>query len=921
MKENNKESIQIRGARVNNLKNIDLNIPRNKLIVLTGVSGSGKSSLAFDTIFAEGQRRFAESLSSFARQFLGRMSKPDVDSIIGIPPAIAIEQKVNTRNPRSTIGSSTEIYDYIRVVFANIGRTFSPISGQEVKNDTQSSVFEYIRGKAKDKLVYILSDIALEEKEYLVERLLNIKEEGFSRLMSYQEGKHIGEVVRIDDVLSDTEHFLNSKLLLLIDRISFQDNEDVHTRLLDSIRSAFEIGNGRIGVDIEGLSYFSNLFEADGMSFEKPQEWMFNFNNPLGACKICGGYGKIVGIDESLVVPNPLLSIYEDAIACWKGDIMRYYKEQIILNSEKYNIPIHTPYKDLGKKEKYILWNGNDEITGINAFFKELESKRYKIQNKYMINRYSGKTLCLECEGSRIRKESLYVRVGGRNIAELLDMSIDELALFLDTLILSETEIQIASKALTEIRQRLKYIQNVGLGYLNLSRASNTLSGGETQRINLVSSLGNSLTGSMYILDEPSIGLHHNDTQKLISVLKDLRDIGNTVIIVEHDEEIMRAADQLIDIGPFAGINGGEVVFQGALCESKEEVEKQLNDFPDSVSLKYLYGKKNISIPEQHRKPKGYIEVIGACEHNLKNIDVKFPLGVLTAVVGASGSGKSTLIGDILYPALRRHIDQIGPKPGLHKELKGDLNSISSVEYVDQNPIGKSSRSNPATYLKIYDEIRKLFSDQPYAKLNGYGHSFFSFNIDSGRCPECQGEGSIKIPMQFMADIDMKCESCDGKRFKEDILEVRYREKNISDVLDMTIDQAYDFFKESNDNYSKRIIEKLNCLRAVGLNYVKLGQSSNTLSGGESQRVKLASFLVKDSSKDNILFIFDEPTTGLHFDDIQKLLSSFVSLLEKGHSIIVIEHNPYIIKASDNIIELGPQGGDKGGYLISSGIA
>lgn len=957
--------IRIKGAKVNNLKNIDLDIPRDKLVVLTGISGSGKSSLAFETLFAEGQRRFAESLSSFARQFLGRMSKPNVDSITGIPPAIAIEQKVNTRNPRSTIGTSTEISDYLRVLFAKIGKTYSPISGKEVTSDTQDTVLKYIHSFPEGLSLYLLADIKWEESKYRVEKLLNLQEEGFSRLVIYPEDNHkdnsralnindAGKVMRIEKFIPELDSFSSSKVMLLVDRLSTSKDEDNTTRLLDSTRIAFEKGEGKIAVEIlsdENIALvqcpplrrsFSNLFEADGMLFERPQEWNFNFNNPMGACTVCGGYGKIIGIDETLVIPNPLISIYEGAIACWKGEMMKFFRDQIIINAEKYQIDIHAPYKDLSKREKDIIWKGNKDIYGIDAFFKELESKRYKIQNKYMINRYSGKTLCHECSGSRLRKEALYVRIGGKNIAELMDMSIKELYSFFKNLVLDEYDSKIASKALLEIQQRLEYIINVGLGYLNLSRASNTLSGGESQRINLVSSLGNSLTGSMYILDEPSIGLHQKDTQKLISVLKSLRDLGNTVIVVEHDEEIMRAADYLIDIGPLAGTHGGEVVFEGELPKSnayeldenqatenssklykenniKKSYADLLKKWPQSLSLQYLAGIKKIEIPTFKRVSNNYIEIIGACENNLKNINVKFRLKALTAVCGVSGSGKSTLVGDILYPALRRHIDQIGPKPGLFQELRGDLSKISTIEYVDQNPIGKSSRSNPATYLKIYDDIRKLYSDQPYAKLNGYGHSHFSFNIDGGRCPECQGEGTIKIPMQFMADITMVCESCGGRRFKPDILEVKYKDKNISDILDMTVDEAYEFFNNSSEPQAKRIAKKLIPLMSVGLNYIKLGQSSSTLSGGESQRVKLASFLTKDNKTNtsgDILFIFDEPTTGLHFDDIQKLLESFNALLDRGNTIIVVEHNPYVIQAADYIIELGPEGGSEGGYLI-----
>ncbi len=924
--------IHIKGAAVNNLKNISLDIPRDKFVVITGISGSGKSSLAFDTLFAEGQRRFAESISSFARQFLGRMSKPAVEDISGIPPAIAIEQRVSTGNPRSTVGTSTEIYDYLRILFAKIGRTYSPVSGREVACDTSQSVLNYIREVSaaphdKESMLLLLANIKWEEKSYRIERLLELKEQGYNRVCIIPDN-HSYSIEKIDTVLSKIDQFSDPKIYLLVDRISLKESENIDddtlTRITDSINTAFERGNGYIQCifqDDKGLRIrpFSNIFESDGILFEQPQEWLFNFNNPLGACPACGGFGKIIGIDEELVIPNQALSVYQNAIACWKGDVMQYFKNEVVLNAEKYHFPIHKPYHDLSQEEKDLLWKGNQDITGILPFFKEIESKRYKIQNKYLLSRYSGKTICRDCHGSRLRKESLYVKIGGKNIAELMDMSIHNLRSFFDTLTLTEYERSIASKAIIEINQRLEYIENVGLSYLTLNRASNTLSGGESQRIHLVSTLGNSLTGSMYILDEPSIGLHSRDTARLISVLKRLRDIGNTVIVVEHDEDIIRAADYLIDIGPLAGINGGEIVYQGpppATNITSRAANTLLKSYPQSLTLQYLLGKKSIPITTEKRHSKYSIEVCGACENNLKNIDVRFPLKVMTAVVGVSGSGKSSLVGDILYPALFRHINKFGPKPGSFSELRGDLGRISSVEYVDQNPIGKNSRSNPVTYLKVYDDIRKVFSDQPYAKLNGYGHSHFSFNIDGGRCPECQGEGTVKIPMQFMADITMTCESCGGKRFLPDILEVKYHGKNISDVLDMSVDEAIEFFSSIDEPSSIRIAQKLRPLQDVGLNYIRLGQSSSTLSGGESQRVKLASFLGEESA--STLFIFDEPTTGLHFHDIEKLLNSFNALLDHGHTIVVVEHNPYIIRAADNIIELGPEGGDEGGYLLSN---
>ena len=903
------DNIIVKGAYVNNLKGINVEIPRNKLVVITGVSGSGKSSLAFETLYAEGHRRFAESLSSFARQFLGRMSKPNVEDISGIPPAIAIEQKVNTRNPRSTVGTTTELYDYLRLLFAKIGKTYSPISGQEVSCDTAQSVITYLK-TFENASAYILAEIDWDNKQYRIERLLNLQQEGYTRVLIEPD-----TVVRIDKLLPQIDSYSDTKAHLLIDRVNLEWDDDTLTRITDSINNAFEIGNGHISISINGnIRKFSNLFELDGIVFEQVQEWFFNYNNPIGACKECSGYGKITGIDETLVIPDPTLSIYQDAIACWRGEISKYFKEQVIINASKYGISIHKPYSELTKEQKNIIWKGNDDILGINGFFKELEAKKYKIQNRYMISRYSGKTTCPECEGQRLRKESLYVKVGGRTIIELMELPINELYNFFNNIQLDEYDSKVAAKAIKEILFRCKYIIDVGLSYLTLGRNSNTLSGGESQRINLVTSLGNSLTGSMYILDEPSIGLHSSDTEKLISVLKSLRDLGNTVIVVEHDEEIIKAADYLIDIGPNAGCYGGEIVYCGS------PIIKDVPKTTPSLTLQYINGYKHINIPPKRSLGRYYIEIKGAKENNLKNIDVKFPLKVITSVIGVSGSGKSSLVGDILYPALKRELTGLGDKPGLHTCLSGDIYKISSVEYVDQNPIGKSSRSNAATYLKIYDDIRKLYSDQPYAKANGFGHSYFSFNRDGGRCPECLGEGTIEVPMQFMADIVITCELCNGKRFKPEILEVKYQGKDICDILDMSVDEAYDFFSSQSGFQAQKIAEKLIPLQAVGLNYIKLGQSSNTLSGGESQRVKLASFLSKDAPKNkgNILFIFDEPTTGLHFEDIEKLIKAFNALVDKGHTIVVVEHNPYIIAASDNLIELGPEGGNNGGYLISN---
>lgn len=930
--------IHIKNACVNNLKGVDIDIPRNKFVVITGISGSGKSSLAFDTLFAEGQRRFAQSLSSFARQFLGRMTKPAVESITGIPPAIAVEQKVSTRNPRSTVGSVTQIYDYLRLLFAKAGKTYSPLSGKQVKCDNPESVIaESIRYASSEEfagdVMVILSDIGWQKCESKVELLLKLKEEGFSRLaMVTPDGRM--SVLRIDRVMQGLDTYVDSDILLLVDRYSSGEFAQNDTATLssarDSLTTAFDKGRGYVRIlfvnddmEVKRDDRYSSFFEADGLFFEEPQEWLFNYNSPLGACPVCGGFGKTEGIDESLVVPNQALSVYQDAIACWKGEVMKHFKEEVILNAEHFDFPIHTPYKELTDEQKSELWQGNSYITGIIPFFKELEKKRYKIQNRYMISRYTGRAHCFECNGSRLRKESLYVRVGGKNIDELMSMSIKDLISFFDNLKLSAHEEQICRRCLGEIRQRLSYIDNVGLSYLTLKRASNTLSGGESQRINLVNSLGNSLTGSMYILDEPSIGLHDRDTKRLIGVIKGLRDLGNSVIVVEHDEEIIRSADYLVDIGPLAGSHGGEVVYCGAPPAediSDKERKRLLEEYPKSLTLKYLLGEKQLLPPASKREWRDYIEIKEACENNLKHIDVKFPLNVLTVVTGVSGSGKSTLVGDILYPALNRHFKQTGPNPGSYMALTGALDKISGVEFVDQNPIGKSSRSNPVTYIKAYDEIRKLFSEQPYAKMNGFGHSHFSFNIDGGRCPECLGEGVIKISMQFMADITMTCESCGGKRFKPEILQVRYRDKSISDVLDMSVDQAIEFFSSQGDPAALRIASKLKPLHDVGLGYVALGQNSSTLSGGESQRVKLAYFLGKESdcrrTSSPVLFIFDEPTTGLHFEDISKLLQSFDSLIAKGHSIIVVEHNRYVIRAADHIIELGPEGGDEGGYLL-----
>ena len=921
-------NILVKGAKVNNLKNVTVEIPRGKFIVITGISGSGKSSLAFDTLFAEGQRRFAESLSSYARQFLGRMVKPDVESIEGIPPAIAIEQKVNTRNPRSTVATSTEIYDYLRIIFARIGRTYSPVSGVEVKCHTANDVLEYIYSSGAGAL-YILSDLKWSERQDKVELMLALKEEGYSRFYTQDS------VVRIEEIMQKAESGeYPDELYLLVDRLKLSgegrggDNEsaDLDARLHSSVRTAFEKGDGVLYVktDNAGLRQFVSRFEADGMTFQEPDEYMFSFNSPLGACPVCGGLGQIIGISEDLVVPDKSKSIYDGAIACWRGEKMSWFKDQMVKNAYRHELSVFKPYCDLSDREKDLVWNGyaadteEESIIGLNEFFRWVESNKYKIQYKYMLSRYSGRTVCRTCGGSRLRKDALYVKVGGRNIHELLCMNVDQLYDFFTNLQLTDYEKSIASKAIDEILSRLQYIRDVGLSYLTLNRTSNTLSGGESQRINLVTALGSSLVGSLYILDEPSIGLHPRDTGRLISVLEKLRDIGNTVVVVEHDEEIMRAADMLIDIGPEAGVNGGEIVFKGKLGQG---IAKK--DIDASLTLQYLTGLRPRYVREK-RKPVYSIAIEGAMEHNLKNIDVKFPLGVLTVVTGVSGSGKSSLVGDILYPALFRHINHTGSAPGTFRQLSGNLDRITQVEYVDQNPIGKSSRSNAVTYLKVYDDIRKLLADQQYAKLNGYTPSHFSFNIDGGRCPECQGEGFVKIEMQFMADVTMVCEACGGKRFKPDILEVRYKGKNIDDILNMSVDEAVSFFSSQPEPASRKIAERLQPLVDVGLSYIKLGQSSSTLSGGESQRIKLAYFLSMTDSQpkgreQRILFIFDEPTTGLHFHDVAKLLASFDALLAKGHSIIVVEHNPDVIKAADWVIDLGPDAGDRGGEVVFEG--
>ena len=902
------KSIYIKGARVHNLKNIEVDIPHNTLVVVTGLSGSGKSTLAFDTIFAEGQRRYVESLSSYARQFLGRINKPDVDIITGIAPAVAIEQKVNTRNPRSTVGTTTEIYDYLKLLFARTGKTISPISGQEVKCYTTDDVVEYVRGMEDGERIIVAVPLRLKEGQGLIEKLTLLISDGIQRLYVN------GEPILIEDFLPTiTDATSTEQIDIVIDRLRNAGDEDTLTRMRESIARAFGYGTHSCRIITgNGVREFSATMTADGIAFEPPTEHLFGFNNPLGACPHCEGYGKVIGIDEDLVVPDKSKSIFDNAIACWRGDTMRWFRDRLVENAYKFNFPIHEPYYKLTAAQRRLLWRGNEYFTGLDGFFEYLDSERRKIQFRVLKARYTGKTICPECGGSRLRKEALYVKVGGRDIAELVSMSVDTLIEFFDTLSLDEHDTKTAARIITEIRNRLHYLSDVGLGYLTLDRLSSSLSGGESQRINLSSSLGSNLTGSLYILDEPSIGLHPRDTHRLIGVLKQLRDLGNTVIVVEHEEEIIRAADFIIDIGPEAGNNGGRVVFCGE--------PSKLSKAKESITAEYLSGKRRIEIPTCTRPWRNYIRIEGARMHNLQNITVKIPLGAMTCITGVSGSGKSSLAKGILYPALRRMLLESGDHPGDFDGLSGDVKMIRSVEMVDQNPIGKSSRSNPVTYIKAYDEIRKLYADQPHAKNCGIQPSNFSFNVAGGRCETCQGEGVIKVAMQFMADIELTCEACGGKRFKDEILDVKYRDKTICDVLDMSIDEAITFFGEDASNTTcRRIVERLMPLQEVGLGYIKLGQSSSTLSGGESQRVKLASFLSKDSGQGHIMFIFDEPTTGLHFHDIKKLLHAFDALIANGHTIVIVEHNMDVIKCADHIIDLGPEAGDNGGRVVFEG--
>ena len=899
---NPKKNIIIKGAKLHNLKNIDVVIPRNNLVVITGLSGSGKSSLAFDTLYAEGQRRYVESLSSYARQFLGKLDKPKVDYIKGIAPAIAIEQKVNSTNPRSTVGTSTEIYDYIKLLYARIGKTYSPISGDEVKKDTVSDVVNFIKNFEERTKLLLLAPISIDENRDLKTVLQVLEQQGYARL------KWNDKVYRIADF--PKEAYKNENLYLVVDRVINKDDEDFYNRLADAIQTAFFEGKGVCfieNLETKKTTEFSNRFELDGISFLEPNTHLFSFNNPYGACPTCEGYGNVIGIDEDLVIPNSGLSIYEDAIFPFKTPSYIHYKEDLIAVAYQFDIPIHKPWFELTEKQKELVWNGNRSFNGIHHFFKVLEEKSYKIQNRVMLSRYRGKTKCNTCQGKRLREETNYVKINNKTISDLVTLPLDELALFFKEIKLNKYEEKIGKRLLTEINNRLQFLTDVGLSYLTLNRTSNTLSGGESQRINLATSLGSSLVGSMYILDEPSIGLHPKDTERLIGVLKNLRDLGNTVVVVEHDEDIMAAADYIIDIGPEAGTYGGKVVAEGTY-------ENILAS--ESLTAKYLNGDLKIEVPTKRRTSKNKIQITGAREHNLKNIDVTFPLNCLTMITGVSGSGKSTLVKKILYPTMQKKLIGYGDKIGQHTKVEGDFDSLKTVEFIDQNPIGRSSRSNPVTYIKAYDDIRALFSNQKLAKIRNYKPKHFSFNVEGGRCETCKGEGEVTIEMQFMADVHLECDVCNGKRFKKEVLEVTFDGKSIDDILNLTIDDAVTFFSE---NLVPKIANKLKPLQDVGLGYVTLGQSSSTLSGGEAQRIKLASFLVKGNTKDKALFIFDEPTTGLHFHDIKKLLASFNALIEKGNSIIVIEHNIDLIKCADYIIDLGLEGGKNGGNLIYQG--
>ncbi len=913
-----KRQIEIKGARVNNLKNIDLSLPIGEFIVMTGVSGSGKSSLAFDTLYAEGQRRYVESLSAYARQFLGRMAKPECDYIKGLPPAIAIEQKVNTRNPRSTVGTSTEIYDYMRMLFARVGHTYSPVTGEEVKRESIEEIVRQILSFPEGTRLAVLIDLNVPEGRNILTQLEIYRKEGYSRLEKDGRFEDISDVYdRLEKGTISDDEALGYRLL--IDRIAVSGDKDEVSRLTDSLETAYFEGHDRCVVKIWGEDgikehEYSRQFSADGIEFREPTDLMFNFNNPYGACPTCEGFGKILGISEDLVVPDKTLSVYQDAVMCFRGEKMSEWKNWLIKLAPTIGFPIHKPYMDLSQEEKDILWHGKGKWEGIDGFFRWVDENQYKIQYRVMKARYRGRTTCPECHGTRLRKDAEYVKVGGKSITDLVRMPISDLQVFFDSLILDDNDYAIAKRLLIEIRSRLDFMNKVGLGYLTLDRLSSSLSGGESQRINLATSLGSSLVGSLYILDEPSIGLHSRDTEKLIDVLRNLQKIGNTVVVVEHDEDIMLAADEIVDIGKDAGLNGGNVIFQGNLSKALEG-----DNSGGSYTIDYLSGRRSIPVPELRRPWKKYVEVVGARENNLKGIDVKFPLGIMTVVTGVSGSGKSTLVREILYKAMVRLLGDPCDAPGAHKKISGDIKDVGAIEFVDQNPIGTSSRSNPATYLKAFDEIRKLFADQPLAKQMSFTPGFFSFNAEGGRCEECKGEGTITIPMQFMADITVECEECHGKRFKQDVLDVEYRGKNIYDFLEMTVDECIAFLKEDGKNSQvKKIIKKLLPLQEVGLGYVKLGQSSSSLSGGESQRVKLAYFISQEKQP-RTMFIFDEPTTGLHFHDISTLLKSLNRLIESGHTVVIIEHNMDVIKSADWVIDIGPEGGEAGGNLVIAG--
>ncbi len=914
--------IEITGARENNLKNISLQLPRGKLIVITGVSGSGKSSLAFDTLFAESQRRYIESLSAYARQFLGKVKKPEVDQIKGLPPAIAIEQKVATANPRSTVGTATEIYDYLRYLFARIGKTISPVSGKEVKRHSIQDVVQFFSRFDEGVKAYLLAPLDL-DYEQLQAKLDFYEHEGFMRFYAEFDNLAEGQVIRLAELREKPEAIKDARsLYLLIDRVKVQHTEDFESRIADSVRTAFFEGRGACVVKIFDneqtiTETFSNRFEADGIEFHEPTPEMFNFNSPIGACPVCGGFGNTIGIDEDLVIPNKNLSVYQDAVAPWRGPKLQYYKNLLVRNAHKFDFPVHTPYKDLTPGQKRLLWEGNEYFVGINQFFKMLESEQHKVQNRVMLARYRAKTTCPACHGTRLKKETRYVKVGGKSIQDLVLMQVKDLLQWFNSLELTEHEQKVAQRLITEIRQRLRYLNDIGLGYLTLNRASNTLSGGEMQRINLATALGSSLQGSLYILDEPTVGLHARDAQRLARVLRSLQQIGNTVVVVEHDEIVIREADYIVDMGPGAGIFGGEVVFSG-----------RYDGFlaADTLTAQYLTGRRQVAVPQARRRPsrhKGFITIKGARQNNLKNLDVRFPLKLMTVVTGVSGSGKSSLVIDVLYSALAHHLGDYSRPLGKFDSLEGDVDKIEAIELVDQNPIGRSSRSNPATYIKAYDWIRKIFAEQPAAKMYGFGPGHFSFNVEGGRCEVCQGEGVIRVEMQFMPDVILVCEACGGKRFKDEVLEVTYRGKNIYEVLEMTVDEAVSFFEpdpsDKLSTYNQNIIDRLRILQKVGLGYLKLGQSLSTLSGGESQRLKLATFLLQENRGKHTLFIFDEPTTGLHYDDVNKLLKAMNELVDHGNTVIIIEHNMDVIKSADWVIDLGPEGGNEGGQVICQG--